>query len=96
MFQIIRLSTGRIAYGVIEVHPRRRGVHCARQIAVPWNVLHPDRIDDCLRIDAPRARIEGAPVLPPDMGARRVPRRWAKTVHDYFGCIPYWKQEKLH
>jgi hypothetical protein len=87
---MVDMRTGHIAYGVVELHPDGKG---SREIAVPWNALYPDRIDDRLLIDAPRSRIESAPA----MRARRsgVDREWARAVHHYFNCSPYWESE-LH
>jgi len=92
---MVDMRTGHIAYGVVGVRRGRDPERAIRQIAVPWSALYPDRIDDRLLIDEPRARIEGAPMLPPRSCSKRVARHWAKEVHDYFGCVPYW-QEEVH
>ncbi len=69
---LLDLRRNRIGYGVIELRRARRDGE--RLVAIPWNALFQDGDADRFSINAPRDRIEDAPLLPVrarDQGARR-------------------------
>lgn len=86
---LLDLRRNRVAYGVIELrHPRRDG---ERLVALPWNALFQDGDADRFLVNAPRERIEEAPLLPSDLATKGLDGDVAVFAHSYFGTRPYWE-----
>ena len=86
---MLDLRRNRIAYGVVALKAERPDGE--RQVAVPWSALFQDGDADRFFINAPRARIEQAPML--TAGDEGVLDGDAATfVHAWFDTKPYWDQ----
>lgn len=86
---MLDLRRNRIAYGVVELR-RARG-DGERLVAIPWNALFQDADADRFSVNAPRERIEQAPLLPAEMAAKGLDGEVAVFAHHYFGTRPYWE-----
>ena len=86
---MLDLRRNRIAYGVVELREARDGGE--RLVAIPWNALFQDADADRFSINAPRDRIEQAPLRPAEMAASGLDGEVAVFAHHYFGTRPYWE-----
>lgn len=87
---LLDLRRNRIGYGVIELRRARRDGE--RLVAIPWNALFQDGDADRFSINAPRDRIEEAPLLPSELAAKGLDGDVAVFAHSYFGTRPYWER----
>jgi sporulation protein YlmC with PRC-barrel domain len=85
---MLDLRRNRIAYGLIELKVTRTDGE--RLVAVPWNALFQDGDADRFFINAPRERIEQAPLIANDR-AGSLDGETASFVHAWFGTRPYWE-----
>lgn len=86
---LLDLRRNRVAYGVIELRrPRSDG---ERLVAIPWNALFQDGDAGHFIVNAPRERIEAAPLLPSDLATKGLDGEIAVLAHSYFGTRPYWE-----
>jgi sporulation protein YlmC with PRC-barrel domain len=86
---LLDLRRNRIAYGVIEL--RRTRNDGERLVAIPWNALFQDADGDRFTVNAPRERIEEAPLLPSELATKGLDGEVAVFAHSYFGTRPYWE-----
>lgn len=86
---LLDLRRNRVAYGVVELRRARRDGE--RLIALPWNALFQDGDADRFIVNAPRERIEEAPLLPSDLATKGLDGDVAVFAHSYFGTRPYWE-----
>jgi hypothetical protein len=87
---LLDLRRNRIAYGVVELRRTRRDGE--RLVAIPWNALFQDGDADRFIVNAPRDRIEEAPLLPSDLATKGLDGDVAIFAHSYFGTRPYWER----
>jgi len=86
---LLDLRRNHIAYGVIALRrPRPDG---ERLVAIPWNALFQDGDADRFTINAPRERVEEAPLLASQLAASGLDGDAAVLAHSYFGTRPYWE-----
>ncbi len=86
---LLDLRRNHIAYGVVKLRrPRADG---ERMVAIPWNALFQDGDADRFVINAPRERIEEAPLLPSELASKGLDGDVAVFAHSYFGTRPYWE-----
>ena len=86
---MLDLRRNRIAYGVVELRQAREDGE--RLVAIPWNALFQDVDADRFSVNAPRDRIEQAPLRPAEMAANGLDGEVAIFAHHYFGTRPYWE-----
>jgi sporulation protein YlmC with PRC-barrel domain len=86
---VLDIHSGRIAYALIAVGGF---LGLGRKIfAVPWSTVTLDRVYQRCVIDIGLERLIDAPGLDGDLLQRMADPGWAKEVHAYFGCKPYWE-----
>lgn len=86
---LLDLRRNHIGYAVVALrHARGDG---ERMVAIPWNALFQDEDASHFVINAPRERIEEAPLLPSDLAAKGLDGDVAVFAHSYFGTRPYWE-----
>ncbi|MEP6942589.1 MAG: PRC-barrel domain-containing protein [Betaproteobacteria bacterium] len=87
---MLDLSTGRIAYAVVELIAS--GTASSRAlIVVPWNAVAAEPDAQQLRINAHADWIERAPSVQRGSEPDRFVHEWGAFIHNYFGTRPYWE-----
>jgi len=87
---MLDLSSGRIAYAVVELGPSRAPTS-RTLIVVPWNAMAADPDVPQLRINAHADWIERAPCVQRGNEPDRFVHEWGAFIHNYFGTRPYWE-----
>jgi len=59
--------------------------------AVPWKALKLDTENKRFILNVDKERLEAAPGFDKDAWPTMADETWARTVHVYYGAIPYWE-----
>jgi sporulation protein YlmC with PRC-barrel domain len=86
---VLDLQSGRIAYALL-VAGSFLGMG-RKWFAIPWSTVTLDRVYRRCVINIDLERLIDAPSLDGDILPRMADPGWAKEVHTYFGCKPYWE-----
>lgn len=86
---MIDVPTGRVAYAVMSVG----GLFGLgdKLFAIPWSALELDPGNHCFRMDAEPELFKNAPGFDKDSWPSMADETWARSVHTYYGAIPYWE-----
>jgi len=86
---MIDVPTGRVAYAVLSVG----GMFGLgnKLFAIPWSALELDTGNKCFRMAAEKEVFKNAPGFDKDAWPTMADETWARTVHVYYGAIPYWE-----
>jgi sporulation protein YlmC with PRC-barrel domain len=86
---MIDVPTGRVAYAVLSVG----GVLGLgdKLFAIPWSALELDTENKCFRMEAEKELFKNAPGFDKDAWPTMADETWARSVHVYYGAIPYWE-----
>jgi len=86
---VLDIHSGHVAYAIMAV-----GGFLGmgqKMIAIPWSAITIDRVYQRCVVNIDLERLIEAPSLDGDPVPRMADPRWAKQVHDYFGCKPDWE-----
>jgi sporulation protein YlmC with PRC-barrel domain len=86
---VLDIHSGHVAYAMMAV-----GGFLGmgqKMIAIPWTAITIDRVYQRCVVNIDLERLIEAPSLEGDPVPRMADPRWAKQVHDYFGCKPDWE-----
>jgi sporulation protein YlmC with PRC-barrel domain len=86
---VLDIRSGRVAYALMAV-----GGFLGmgqKMLAIPWSTVTIDGVYQLCVIDMELERLIDAPNLDGDPLPRMADPGWARAVHAYFGCKPYWE-----
>jgi sporulation protein YlmC with PRC-barrel domain len=86
---VLDIHSGHVAYALMAV-----GGFLGmgqKMIAIPWSTVTIDRVYQRCVVNIDLARLMEAPSLEGDPLPRMADPRWAKQVHAYFDCKPFWE-----
>ena len=86
---VIDITSGRVAYALLAVGGFL-GMN-RKLMPIPWSTVTVDRVYQRCIINIGLERLIDAPSLDGDLLPRMADPSWATSVHDYFGCKPYWE-----
>jgi sporulation protein YlmC with PRC-barrel domain len=86
---VVDIESGRIAYALMAIGGF---LGMGRQLfAMPWAAVTVDRTYQRCVINVDLERLIGAPAPDGDLLPRMADPDWARALHAYFGCRPYWE-----
>lgn len=86
---MLDVPRGRIAYAVIACG----GIlgMGEKLFAIPWQALTMDADDEYFVLNMGKESLERAPGFNQDHWPSMTDPQWAASIHDYYGCRPYWE-----
>jgi sporulation protein YlmC with PRC-barrel domain len=86
---VLDIHSGHVAYALMAV-----GGFLGmgqKMIAIPWSTVTIDRVYQRCVVNIDLERLIDAPSLDGDFLPRMADPGWARRVHAYFDCKPYWE-----
>jgi sporulation protein YlmC with PRC-barrel domain len=86
---VLDIHSGRVAYALMAVGGFM-GMG-RKMVPIPWSTVTVDRVYQRCIINIDLERLIDAPSPDGDPLPRMADPGWAKEIHAYFGCKPYWE-----